>query len=379
MRAGALRSLGLLLTLLALLLPMQPAAALVGGRPTITAEVYVDGRATTYPTARPGEQVVLSGRLAVGPARPVALQRWASGAWREVARQVAVDRWRLSVVAPAPGTYSYRVVALADGRTPAATSPVRTVTIVAPSVTAAAGVLERSGLRSFTGAVSPARPGQRVRLWQLRGSRWQVLAQTTQATGGVFTMRVPAGPAGSRAYRVATTGGDGQFSVRSAPEVVAAVRLPPDTGGSTYLADVTPFAEQLVGSAGVAPYVVSTADVRGTLRPKSVHTSAGILGYDVEGAASVGTVLGLLPVQREVMHRGPRMLEVGVDGRVRLRRVLADGDLVPLVVDVRGAHLLTFRTVPQPDATAMPPSDLVLVTPLASTRVRTERGVDPAP
>jgi hypothetical protein len=225
-------------------------------------------------------------------------------------------------------------------------------------------------------------------MWERRGERWDVLAQTTQLAAGSYTLRVPAGPAGTRAYRVAATGGDGQFEVRSAPLPVTTVRPSPDTAGSTYLADVTPFAEQLVGSARVAPYVVGTADVRGTLNPKSVHTSAGLLGYDVQGAASVGTAIGLLPVQREVLHRGPRLVEVSVDGRVRLRRVLVDGDLVPLVLDVRGARMVTFRTVPQSGAAddggaadravARPPSDLVLVTPVASTRVRAERGVDPA-
>ncbi|HEX8498806.1 MAG TPA: hypothetical protein VF661_16525, partial [Actinomycetales bacterium] len=110
MRAVALRLLSVVMVLLALLVAAQPAAAVAAQPPTISARVYVDGLATTYPVARPGEQVVLSGRLGAGPTRPVVLQRWATGAWREVARRPAAERWRFSVVAPAPGAYSYRVV-----------------------------------------------------------------------------------------------------------------------------------------------------------------------------------------------------------------------------------------------------------------------------
>lgn len=348
---------------------------------TIGSGVRVGGRLLTDTPALRRDPVVVSGTLATRVPRTIVLQRFAAGAWREVARGTATARWSLTVQAPAPGSYRYRATAPAAGSLGTLLSAEHVVPVVAGSVTVAPAASARVGrLRRVSGVAVPARPGRPVQLWELvtgtRGSTWLPLAQTTEDAAGRFVVQLPAGRVGRHTYRAAVADALGHFVFRSPPAVTATASGP---AASSYLADVTPLLTRGPDDAGRVPTsTVTSIVVAGRPRTRSLHTSAHSLAFDVQGFAGVATSLSLLPVQRQVLHRGSRLVEVRVDGRLRLRRFLTDGQVVPLALDVRGARTLSLRSVDGGVAERGPGSDLVLLTPVATTVSRPEVGVDAA-
>ena len=111
--------------------------------------------------AIPGEQVVLSGPVTASSGRVVVLQRYAAGAWREVARRtVTGSSWRFSTLAQAPARYPYRAVALRTRTATSAVSATRVVVVVRPTVSfRTVTAVETGGLVTFTGTAVPARTG----------------------------------------------------------------------------------------------------------------------------------------------------------------------------------------------------------------------------
>ena len=70
---------------------------------------------------------------------------------------------------------------------------------------------------------------------------------------------------------------------------------------------------------------------------------------------------------------GPRLFEVRVDGVLRVRRFIAVGQAVPVTLDVRGKKAVSIASTPADPVEA---SDVLLATPVVTSEVRPERGVD---
>jgi len=113
--------------------------------------------------------------------------------------------------------------------------------------------------------------------------------------------------------------------------------------------------------------------------PKSVQTaSRGVswaLGAD---AATFSATVGLVQATRDgFTFKAPRVVEVRVDGRLRLRRSLKVDDVLPVVLDVRGARTVSVTTPPNvwgiDDVT---PAALVVGTPMVTSRALAQRNVD---
>lgn len=367
------RVLVVLVLLAGLIAPGSAAGAVTRSSITITARVYVDGVQTSAPTAMPGEQVVLAGTVTYAKGRIVVLQRHVDGAWREVSRRAASGTWRFPILAPAPGAYRYRVVALATYWHGSVISQPRTLTVVKPSISlASASSAEAGRLVTFTGAAVPARPGHPVQLWELRGARWTPLASAKQSATGGFTMRLRAGTVGAHTYRAVTLAPTNWFDIRSRGRTVTTT----EAAGvrSTYLSDVTP----LLHDPAAASYVVDAITVGGRSYPKSIHTSAPLLSYQLGAdAGSLGTAIALKAATRDaIAYAGDRLVEVRVDGVLRLRRFIQDDQVVPLTLDLRGKQVLTIRSYDRGPLDLGFGSDLVLVTPVVSSAARSERGVD---
>lgn len=349
---------------------------------TIGSHVRVGGRLLAGAPALPGDEVQLFGALPTRYPRTVVLQRFAAGAWRDVARGTARARWRLSVRAPEPGGYTYRAVAPAVGTSSALVSREHRVQVVAAVVTMAPPPRGQVGrLRRLTGTATPARPGRAVQLLELVDLRrtggpaasWVPIAQTREDAAGRFLVQVPAGGVGRHRYRAAAADATGGFAFRSLAREAPTSRGP---AASAYLAGVTPLLTRLPEEAGAPAYTVTSIVADGRTRPRSLHTSAHLVSYDVQGFAALATSLTLLPVRRGVMHGGGRLVEVRVDGRLRLRRFVTDGRVRPLVLDVRGARQVQLRSHDRGTLERGPGSDVVLLTPVLTTVARPEIGVD---
>ena len=130
-----------------ILLASVVASTSMGASPSAEASGTVGGDMTTStPQVRPGEVVVLHGRLATRLKRPVKLQRRSSSGWVVVARASTSRRGAASFRVPAPsrtGDYRFR--------------------LAAPQATVAGKRLSATGtpsvfVRVVTGAVTPALP-----------------------------------------------------------------------------------------------------------------------------------------------------------------------------------------------------------------------------
>ncbi len=381
-RAGVALLLGLLACLAPIASPaLRPAAAQARTGLTIAAHVYVDGLRTAVPTALPGEQVVLSGSITPAGRRVLVLQVEVAGTWREVDRRAASGGWRFAVVAPAPGRYRYRVVAPRTTAAAAAVSPTRVVQVDRPAVTLGAPVsVGDGGLLVLTGAARQARPGHGVRLCERRGAQWVVIAATVQGAAGEFAVRVPVPGRGLHVYRALTTRPDGRYGVTSPDVAVRVVSRPASGHPATYLADTTPLISGPPAMAGYPSYGVGPVKVAGRTYPRSIRTGFADVSFDLgAGAASLGTALTLLPfTSNGFRSSGARLVEVRVDGRLRLRRFVQDGEVVPLTLDVRGARTLAIRSLDRGPLDVSLGSDLVLVTPVLSPTPTAELGVDAA-
>ncbi len=371
--------LGGLVCLAALAGPV-PSAAAAQARTTLTigAHVYVDGVRTAAPAAVPGEQVVLSGSIIPAGPRVTVLQVQVGGTWREVARRTASATWRFEVLAPAPGAHPYRVVAPPTPSAAAAISPTGVVRVQRPAVRLdAPHELREGGLLVLTGAAQQARPGHGVRLCERRGSQWVLIAATAQGPAGEFVLRVPPPAPGAHLYRVLTTKPDGRYGVAS-PAVAVRVSGPASGGRASYLADVTPLITARPALVGYPSYGVGPVRVAGRTYPRSIRTGYADVSFDLgAGAASLGTALALLPVTSNGFRfSGARLVEVRVDGRLRVRRFVQVGEVVPLTLDLRGARTLAVRSLDRGSLDVSFGSDLVLVTPGLSPTPAAERGVD---
>lgn len=378
-----------------------PAAAAPAARSSVSARLrvlaldtgayyaqHVQDRAP-FGTAIPGEAMTLQGYATpTTTARTVVVQQRVGSAWREAARtQVRVDTtfWSLRVSAGAPGRYDYRAVVLATPTAAAAVSPTRSVTVVAPSISASAVPAARAGaLVTVSGRAYPGRPGSAVEVWRLSGDRWVPVARVPQSADGSYAVRLLAPAAGRHTYRAVT--GEPlatRFAIRSRTRAVTTTPASTSAAASTYLADVTPYAlrrprEYPTGAPAATPaYRVGTVVLGGRAWPRSVTTASKLVVYDLEGqVASLRTTLTVLPADQRSAAHG-RLVDVRVDGRLRLRRYLAPGDLLPLSLDLRGADELTITTADRSVSdTQYDGRDLVLVMPVLSTRSVPERGVD---
>ncbi|MBC7638609.1 MAG: hypothetical protein H7231_02380 [Rhodoferax sp.] len=360
---------------------VRPASARARTGLTIAAHVYVDGLRTAAPTAVPGEQVVLTGSITPAGRRVVVLQVDVAGTWREVGRRAASGGWRFAVVAPAPGRHRYRVVAPRTTAAAAGVSPERVVQVQRPAVTLGApGRVRDGGLLVLTGAAQQARPGHGVRLLERRGAQWVLLAATAQGAAGEFALRVPVPEPGVHLYRVLTTQPDGRFGVTSPDVAVRVVSGPASGHPSTYLADITPLIAGRPELSGYPSYGVGSMRVAGRAYPRGIRTGFADVSFDLgAGAASLGTALTLLPFTNNGFRSsGARLVEVRVDGRLRLRRFVKDGEVVPLTLDVQGARTLAVRSLDRGPLDVSFGSDLVLVTPVLSPTPAAELGVDSA-
>ena len=379
-RAGVALLLGLLAPLAGPV--VQPAVGQGRSSVTIAAHVYVDRLRTAAPSAMPGEQVVLSGTVGSSGsrgARVVVLQVDVAGAWREVARRGSTGGWRFAVLATAPGRYAYRALVLPTRASASAVSAVRVVTVQRASISLDAPRQVRvGGLLTLTGAAGPVRPGHGVRLAERRGSGWLALAETRQGAAGEYAVRLPAPAPGVHVYRVLTTTPDGRYGVSSHPVAVRVAGGPASGVRSTYLADTTPLVAGPMVLPGYPSYGVGPVRVAGRTYPRSIRTGYGDLSFALgAGAASLGTALTLQPVTSSgFTFTGARLVEVRVDGRLRVRRFVRDGEVVPLTLDVRGAHSLGIRSLDRGPLDVSFGSDLVLVTPVVSSAAAAERGVD---
>ena len=359
------------------------ASAVTRSSISISAHVYLSGPPsftqgpTSRPTAVPGEQVVVSGTVTRSSGRVVVLQRLVAGAWREVARRpVTGVSWRFSTVAGAPARYSYRALALRTRTAGGTTSATSVVTVVRPTVLVGAATTVQTGrVVTFTGTAAPTRPGHRVQLWELRGPRWVVVADTEQSPSGTFTFGQLAAPLGRHTYRVVTQAGNGRFDVRSRSRDVTTVRAPTPGAWSAYLAGVTP-----AGLTSTDTYRVQPATIAGHTYANSIVTVDYRPTWQLgAGAQSISTALALQPFRTTdplPRYDGPRLVEVRVDAALRLRRFITPGQVVPLTLDVRGRHTLTLTSVDRGPLDLDFGAAVVLVSPVVSTVPRTERGVD---
>ena len=331
----------------------------------------------SQPTAMPGDEVVLAGSVTRSSGRVVLLQRLVAGVWREVDRSpVTGSSWRFSTVDGAPARSSYRALALRTRTAGGATSATRAVTVVRPTLSVStATTVETGRVATFTGTAAPARRGRPVQLWELRGPRWVVVADTTQSSVGTFTMRQLAASPGQHTYRAVTLAGNGRFDVRSRSRDLTTVR--PSTPGarSVYLADVTPVAVNYTG-----PRQVQTVAVGGHLYVKSIKSLDHRLTWQLgDGFQSLATALVMqTPATSDPLlnRNGPRLVEVRVDAALRLRRFIKPGQVVPLSLDLRGKHTLDIASYDRGDGDADFGGALTLITPVVTTVPRTERGVD---
>lgn len=355
-----------------LVLPTSPAATALT-RSTIRIDT-VDGFVATRAMA-PGERVVFDGGVTRSTGRVVVLQRFTGGAWREVGRHAARNSWQIAVSVPAVGRHSYRAVALRTASASSAVSATRVLTVVRPSIShTSARSVEVGRLLTVAGAAVPARAGRMVQLWELRGPRWVPLADTSQSTSGTFALRIRAGTIGRHTYRVVTLAPDHRFTVRSVTTVVTTVKASTSGVRASYLADVTPLGA-LIGQDDQGPlYAVSTATIAGRAYVKSVRTASHRFSYELgAGASTFGTALNLAPVTRVTNLPGARLFEVRVDGVLRVRRFIAVGQVVPVTLDVRGKKVVTIAATPADPVEA---SDVLLATPVVTSEIRSERGVD---
>ncbi|HEX8496908.1 MAG TPA: hypothetical protein VF661_06910, partial [Actinomycetales bacterium] len=335
---------------------------------------------TTLPTAMPGEEVMLNGVVTRSPGRVMVLQQRIGGQWRDVARRPVEGTWRFSVVARTPGARSYRVVALRTATAGQGISPTRVVTVVQPSISIAPAVTSKgSPVLAFTGRAVPARLDRQVQLWQLRGARWVSVADALQRADGSFTVRVLAS-AGRQTFRAVTASLTGPTAVRSPTRVVSAPTAPA-AGWSLYLSDVSPHAcvQCTIGSDdGDRGYATGPLMAGGRTWEKSVHSSLHEVAFTLGGRASSLSTAITLEQEPSVPYArvGPRLVEVRVDGRLRLRTFLRDGRPRPMVLDVRGAEEVRFTSYGRGGWDNTTGSDLALLTPVVSTAVQEERGVD---
>jgi hypothetical protein len=251
----------------------------------------------------------------------------------------------------------------------AAAVPAGSITVTAPATVPAGGLV------TLTGVARPVRPGNAVQVWELRGPRWVAVSTTQQASTGRFSVRVPAGTAGRHTYRAVSATAPGRYDVRSRELVVTTLRS--SKPWSTYLADVTPVASDLFQMDPTpAPLIVEPLRFGTTTYAKTLHTSYRRLSFALGGdARRVSTAIALLPFGRDgMLFQGSRMVEVRVDGVLRLRRSVLDGQTVPFSLDVRGARDLTVRSEWNTERGAA--SDLVIVTPVLTSVAAPERGVD---
>ena len=357
---------------LGLVLPTSPEAMALT-RSTIRID-SVDGFVAARATA-PGERVVFDGGVTRSTGRVVVLQRFSGGAWREVGRRAARNSWQIAVSAPAPGRYSYRAVALRTTSATSAVSATRVLTVVRPSIRhSSAPTVEVGRLLTITGVAVPARASRMVQLWELRGPRWVALADTSQSTSGTFALRIRAGTIGRHTYRVVTRAANNRFDVRSVTKVVTTVRASTSGVRATYLADVTPLGALVGQDDQGSLYGISRATIAGRAYVKSVRTASRRLSYELgAGASTFGTALSLAPVTRVTNLPGPRLFEVRVDGVLRVRRFIAVGQAVPVTLDVRGKKVVSIASTSGDPIEA---SDVLLATPVVTSEVRPERGVD---
>ena len=348
-----------------------PAVSLIRTRATIDT---VNGFLGQRP-AEPGEVLGFYGGVTRSPGRVIILQRFSGRTWVVVGRVAGANSWRVSTTAPAPGRYSYRAVALATDTATSAVSATRFVTVIAPAIThTAAAAVEAGRLLTLTGSASPARLARKVQLRERWGNRWVALAEGAQFTTGTFTLRIRAGTIGRHIYRVVTETADKGFTVRSVHRTVTTT--PASTPGfrATRLADVTPLGAQVGQSFQGPMYATGASTIMGRLYPSSVRTVSTHFSYALGAAASTfGTALALAPYNRNTTVAGPRVIEVRVDGVLRVRRLLVTvAQAVPVTLDVRGKSTVTISSTII-DGLG---SDVLLATPVVTSEVRPERGVN---
>lgn len=340
----------------------------------ISIRLAAPGGTTSSPSAIPDETVGLSGSVAPSrPPRVVVVQQFRAHAWHEVTREpMNGGTWNANVFAPAPGRYSYRAVALRTALLGVGVSATTVLTVLRPSVTMSAPrTVEAGRLLTVTGAATPTRAGGQVQLWQLRGPRWVAVANSVQGVTGAYRLRVRAGRLGANTYRVVT---GPTLKVRSPVSFVQTV--PAATAGTrfTYLADVNPLRYPSLPGYGIGTYTIA-----GRQYPKSVHIAGTRFSYELgAGASTFGAAISLLPVTRDrIANRGPRLIDVSVDGRVRLRRFVKDGQALPLILDVRGGSVISIQSRYAGPGDDCCGSDVLLGTPVVTSAVRAERSVDP--
>ena len=371
------RLLVVLMLALGLLVPPSTAVALTRSTSTISARIYVDGTPTSLPAAMPGEQVVFSGSMSPPGARVVVLQVYVAGAWHEVARKTASSAWRFSVRAPAPGTRPYRVVLARTATALSVSSPMVRLSVVRPAISGTSvDRVEAGRLLTITGHATPARTGHVVRLWEQLGRSWVPVSDARQDAAGAFTLRIRAGALGRHVYREVTLDADNRFSTRSAPHVVTTLK--PSTAGarSTFLADVTPLSALVGPAQGRPDYTSATVTLAGRQYVKSVRTPAYNFSYQLGAdASSFATAIALAPAAAGAPNTS-RLVEVRVDRTVRVRRFLSSGQVLPIVLDVRLAKVVTIQSWDRGPLDLELGPDLVLGRPVVTSAMLAERNAN---
>jgi hypothetical protein len=239
--------------------------------------------------------------------------------------------------------------------------------------------VEAGRLLTVTGVVKPARTRRLVQLWELRGDHWLAVAEAPQRRDGAYTIRMRAGALGRHTYRVVTPSGSSPFSfnLRSKAAVVATVK--PSTPGvrSTRLAATTPLGAHSGHGQQYGEYATGTVDINGKRYPDSVRTVSYDVSYELGAAASTfEAALALTPTRRgPALRQGPRLVQITVDGIFRVNRFLRDGETVPVRLDVRGRRVVRIISNDSGTrASSWRGSDLLLGTPVVTSRVLSERG-----
>lgn len=371
------RFLVVLVLALGLLVPPSTAVALTRSSSTISALIYVDGAPTSLPAAMPGEQVVFSGSMSPRGPRVVVLQVYVAGAWHEVARKTASGTWSFSVRAPAPGTRPYRVALVRTASALAVSSPTVLLSVVRPTISGSSvDRVEAGRLLTITGRATPARTGHVVRLWEQRGRRWVPIADTRQDAAGAFTLRIRAGALGRHVYREVTLDGLNRFSTRSAPHVVTTLKPSAPGVRSTFLADVTPLSALIGPAQGRADFTTATMTLAGRQYAKSVRTPSYRFSYELGAdASSFATALALAPVAAGAPNTS-RLVEVRVDRTVRVRRFITSGQVLPIVLDVRLAKVVTIQSWDRGPLDLELGPDLVLGRPVVTSAALAERNAN---
>ena len=263
----------------------------------------------------------------------------------------------------------------------------RLMAVVQPRITMRApATVEAGRLLTVTGAARPARPGSPVQLWELRGTRWVAIAEAGQRRDGAFTIRMRAGALGRHTYRVATPdpAGSNAFRLRSAAAVVRTLR--PSTRGvrSTRLSATTPLGAN-VGQRipGSGPWyetgtfaIGGTPLVPGRRYPDSVRLTSLDFSYELgANAATFASAVSLAAVPGGHGYAGPRLVEIRVDGAVRVRRYLRGGQAFPVSIDVRGKRVVRIISTGEGSICCVGNGSLlVLGTPVVTSAVLSERG-----